>query len=168
MLNLKPTYYVDGTVDKLSIDTLIKDGVRGLILDLDNTVMRPRCGYFCEVVKPWLQEAQAKGLKLIIVTNNNNEEYLGSFNEALSEHNLKMFIKAKKPRPDKLLEAIKELDLPCEQICIVGDRVLTDVLGGCRVKTKTAFVQPLLGKDENLLFQILRKIEKLFLHPSHW
>jgi uncharacterized protein len=168
MLNLSPTYLVQGTVEKLDIEQLVADGVKGLILDLDNTVMRPRSGAFCEIVGPWLQKAKAAGLKMIIVTNNNNEQYLSSLDLLLQNHELEMIIKAAKPRPEKLLQALKKLDLRPEQVCIVGDRVLTDVLGGIKIGSKTAFVRPLLGKKENLLFRLLRKLEKLCLSPSHW
>jgi HAD superfamily phosphatase (TIGR01668 family) len=168
MLNLKPTYFVNGTVDQLDLKKLKADGIKGLILDLDNTIMRPRKGIFCEIVAPWLQEAKVQGLKLIIVTNNTNEKYLSSLEELLGQLELPMIIKAGKPKPHKLEEALAKLNLPASQVCIVGDRVLTDVLGGERVSIKTALVEPLLGKEENPLFRLLRRIEKICLHPSYW
>jgi|688.fasta_scaffold01786_28 HAD superfamily phosphatase (TIGR01668 family) len=168
MLNLQPDYLVKGSILKLSIQTLLSDGIRGLILDLDNTIMKPKAALFEADILEWLAEAKRAGLKMIIVTNNKNEKYLSSFDKALAELDLPMIIKAKKPRRTKLNEALKILDLPAEQVCVIGDRVLTDVWGGNRIKCKTAFVRPLLGKEEILLFRFLRKIEKLFLHPSHW
>jgi HAD superfamily phosphatase (TIGR01668 family) len=168
MLNLQPDYLVKGSILQLSIQTLLSDGITGLILDLDNTIMKPKSALFEADILEWLAEAKRAGLKMIIVTNNKNEKYLSSFDQALSELDLPMIIKAKKPRRTKLKEALKILDLPAEQVCVVGDRVLTDVWGGNRIKCKTAFVRPLLGKEEILLFRFLRKIEKLFLHPAHW
>lgn len=168
MFPLKPNYYINGTVIELDFNTLINDGIQGLILDLDNTIMKPKAGYFCDKVLPWLKEAKSKGLKLIIVTNNINDEYLQKIAPVLQENNLPIISKARKPRRTKLREALKELDLPANNVCIVGDRVLTDVLGGYLLNMKTAFVKPLLGEEENILFRLLRALEeKLLQKPTN-
>ncbi|MDX1921070.1 MAG: YqeG family HAD IIIA-type phosphatase [Candidatus Caenarcaniphilales bacterium] len=163
MFPLKPTYYIDGTVEEIDLKLLSKDGIRGLILDLDNTIMRPRSGYFCDKVLPWLKEAKSLGLKIIIVTNNINDEYLRKIAPVLQENDLPIISKAKKPRKTKLKEALNQLALEPEAVCIVGDRVLTDVLGGYLLNMKTAFVKPLLGAEENPLFRILRAVEESLL-----
>lgn len=168
MFNLKPDYFIKGNIASLDLDLLQEDNIQGLILDLDNTIMRPKSGFFCEVVRPWLQKAKCQGLKLIIVTNNKNEKYLSGLSPILNDLELPIIIKAAKPKPAKLLEALRQIDLPAEKVCIIGDRLLTDVLGGYNIGAKTAFVYPLLGKQENLLFRFLRKLEYLFLHFSYW
>ncbi len=168
MFNLKPDYFIKGNISLLDPELLVKDGIQGLILDLDNTIMRPKSGFFCQIAELWLSKAKAKNLKLIIVTNNKNEKYLNSLSQVLNQFELPIIIKARKPDPAKLLQALKQLDLPAGQVCIIGDRLLTDVLGGKNIGAKTAFVQPLLGQEENLLFRFLRKLEYLFLHPSFW
>lgn len=166
MLRLKPTYLPGGTVEKLNLQNMWTDGVRGLILDLDNTIMRPRSGEFCTVVLPWLKQAQQLGFKLIIVTNNTNEKYLNSIASTLDGLNLPMITKAGKPRRGKLREALEYLELPAAEVCVIGDRVLTDVWGGVRLSMKTAFVEPLLGEQENVAYRFLRKLEKTFLNES--
>ncbi|MDJ0625728.1 MAG: YqeG family HAD IIIA-type phosphatase [Candidatus Caenarcaniphilales bacterium] len=167
MFPLEPTYFIDDTVENLDVNQLIADGVKGLILDLDNTIMRPRAGYFCDAVLPWLEKARGLGLKLIIVTNNKNDQYLKEVEPIIEQHQILMITKAKKPRRLKLREALEQIELPPQNVCIVGDRVLTDILGGRRLGMKTAFVRPLLGNEENRLFRFLRKIELLLLCKPH-
>ena len=67
---------------------------------------------------------------------------------------------------DTLIKAIEYLNLPAENICIIGDRVLTDIWGGINVNIKTAFVEPLIGKKENILYRALRRMEKVFLERA--
>jgi uncharacterized protein len=160
---IKPTYYINGTVEEINLDGLLADGIKGLILDLDNTIMRPHSAYFCDKVLPWLNQARFKNLKIIIVTNNTNDQYLEKVGPIIESHKLPMITKAKKPRRAKLREALDYLQLPAEEVCIVGDRVLTDVLGGFRLNMKTAFVKPLLGQSENALFRLLRAFEETLL-----
>jgi uncharacterized protein len=166
MLRFESTYLPAGTILKLNINDLLADGVGGLILDLDNTIMLPNSGEFSEEISNWIENALDKGLKIIIVTNNKDESYLDGVEATLNKYNIPLIIKAQKPRTKNLKKAIEYLNLPPEKICIVGDRVLTDIWGGINVKIKTAFVEPLLGKQENILFRALRRVEKVFLKTA--
>lgn len=159
---IKANYVATCTTD-LDLNKFKEDGIKGLILDLDNTIMRPKSGYFCDEIQAWLAKAKELGLKIIIVTNNKNEIYLRSIEPLLKQYELPMIIKAEKPRRKNLKIAIEFLGFEPHEVCVVGDRVLTDVLGGIRLGTKTAFVAPLLGKAERKLFRALRRIEKMFM-----
>jgi len=163
MTFLQPDYLPDGTVDKLDLRQMKADGVNGLILDLDNTIMKPRSGQLSAEVSKWLQKAVELDFRLIIVTNNTNQTYLQSLTPLLQALKLPIICCAGKPRRGKLEEALSYLKLPPSEVCVVGDRVLTDVLGGARLSMKTAFVRPLLGEEENVIFKLLRKLEMLFL-----
>jgi uncharacterized protein len=163
---LKPTYFINGTVEQIDLELLARQGIKGLILDLDNTIMRPKSGYFCDKVLPWLNKVRFMKLGVIIVTNNTNDSYLQKIADVIADNKLPMITKAKKPRRAKLVEALEQLNLSAEEVCIVGDRVLTDVLGGVRLGMKTAYVKPLLGQEENLLFRSLRFLEELLLEKK--
>ncbi|MBK9771692.1 MAG: hypothetical protein IPP57_12885 [Candidatus Obscuribacter sp.] len=38
---LKPTYLIDGDITDVDLEKLSQDGIKGLILDLDSTIMAP-------------------------------------------------------------------------------------------------------------------------------
>jgi uncharacterized protein len=166
MLKFKSNYSPDGTILKLNINDLIADNIKGLILDLDNTIMLPKSGEFSPEIANWIKSALTANLKIIIVTNNKDEIYLNSLSPLLDKYDIPIIIKAQKPRSKNLKKAIEYLNLPAENICIIGDRVLTDIWGGINVNIKTAFVEPLIGKKENILYRALRRMEKVFLERA--
>jgi HAD superfamily phosphatase (TIGR01668 family) len=163
MFPLKVDFYIDGPVYELDLDKLKSLGIKGLILDLDNTIMLPKSAKFCSKVKAWLSQAQNHNLKIVIVSNNKNDFYLKQITPIIDEFSIPIIFHAKKPRTKKMREAVSILDLDCEEICMIGDRVLTDVWAGKLMKMKTAIVKPLIGDSENSFFKVLRKLEYIFM-----
>ena len=165
MFGLKPDFFINGDICHLDLTKLQDANIQGLILDLDNTIMRPNSANLCEPVIAWLQKLKDSNFKVVIVTNNTKETYLQKVQTILDGWSLKMFTKAAKPRTATLKKSLDFLELPPSQVCIVGDRVLTDVLGGILLGIKTVLIQPLLGKQEILFLRLLRKLEYLCLDP---
>ena len=72
MKNLYPNFYYK-KVEKITIETLIKNKIKLLILDVDNTLI----DYYknlSEEVKQWAKEMKGQGIKLYILSNTNNKE----------------------------------------------------------------------------------------------
>ncbi|MBI4533688.1 MAG: hypothetical protein HY711_07045, partial [Candidatus Melainabacteria bacterium] len=57
MVILKPTYLIDGDVTDIDLDRLAQDGIAGIILDLDSTLLAPRSGKLSKEVIEWLDKA---------------------------------------------------------------------------------------------------------------
>ena len=55
---------------------------------------------------------------------------------------------------------MKKYRLAKEEICIIGDQLFTDILGGNRVGIKTCLVNPLTNEDF-ILTKIFRLTEKI-------
>jgi len=158
---LKPSLVVTGNVTHISIDELVALGIRGLILDLDNTVMAPKSGIIEAPVQAWLDEARQKGLAAVILTNNKKLPYCLEAERVLG---MKVIPIARKPAVPKMQEALDLLGLQPKQVAVVGDRPLTDVWGGQRVGAYTILVEPLLKDVETPLIKFLRRLERLSLH----
>ena len=167
LFNLKPDYQIDGSVINLTPETLLKDSIEGLILDLDNTIMPPKAGKIDEDILKWLENLKAKNIKTIVLTNNSSGGYLKEVEIVLRDLGMEMISRGCKPMRKNIFRALERLNLPKERVCLVGDRVLTDVLGGVRAGIKTALVKPLLGEQENALFRFLRKFEYMFLKENY-
>jgi len=157
-LRLKPTYVVERVTD-INLQELKDDGIKGLIFDLDNTLMPPKSCVLPEDIELWLEKAKID-FKIAILSNNPNLSYVKEAGERIG---CIAFHKAGKPRKKAAVKALKELDLIPSQVVMVGDRPLTDVWLGQRLGLITILVDPLIKQKEARIIKLLRKLERLFI-----
>jgi len=162
MFRLKPTYIVERVTD-INLEDLKEEGIKGIIFDLDNTLMPPKTANLPEDISDWLDNVK-NFFKIAIVSNNPHEIYL---QKAKVKLNCPMYGKAQKPRRAVALKAIKDLDLLPSQVVIVGDRPLTDILVGQRLGIFTILVDPLIKREETAIVKFLRKLERIFIKSPH-
>lgn len=130
-------------VQEITIDFLIKNKIKALILDVDNTLIDYYKNLSDEVVK-WAFELQGQGIKLYILSNTNKEEKVKKVADKLK---LKYKMFARKPSKKGFVYIQKELGIKPENIGVVGDQIFTDVVGGNRCKMFTILVEPVTDKD---------------------
>lgn len=152
----KPSLIIEGTLTSLDIALLREKGIKGLILDLDNTVMPPHTGEIDEHMVHWLGEAR-KHFQLIIVTNNKRSHYYEKAGELLG---LPVIGSAGKPDLACFRQALDMLELDHTQVAVIGDRPLTDVWGGLRLNAFTILVDPLTKETEHPVIKFLRALER--------
>ncbi|HHY39464.1 MAG TPA: YqeG family HAD IIIA-type phosphatase [Clostridia bacterium] len=153
------------SIHEIRSENLIESGIRGVILDLDNTLIHWGFKLQSETVteelasaRSWICSLTSAGLKVCIVSNNAPARV-----KALADiMGVPALAKAGKPRRRAFLKA---LDLMCtgtaDTICI-GDQVFTDVFGANRIGLRTILVAP-LTKREFIGTRILRIFEFLVL-----
>jgi hypothetical protein len=143
----------------VSLDELEAAGIRGLIVDLDNTLLGFRETELATDHLAWVAEAHDRGMAIVMVSNNFSERVraiaqrlgvLGSVPNAL------------KPLPFGFLRAKKMLGLPKRSIAVVGDQLFTDVLGGKLCGHYTILTEPIESKDFPLT-KVFRFLERLML-----
>lgn len=156
---LRPTYLIDGDVTDIDLDQLERDGLRGLIFDLDSTLLAPHSGAITDDVAAWLARARAK-FKVAVVSNNRRDPYIEEVKCLLDMHCIG---RAAKPRRKAFLEVLKMFDLTPDQVAVIGDRPLTDVWGGQRAGMKTILVWPLKSMNEPSWVTMFRKLERVFI-----
>ncbi len=159
MVLLKPTYLINGDVTDIDLRVLKQDGVRGLIFDLDSTIMAPHSGILSPEVEQWLIFAR-DNFKVAIVSNNKRDHYLDQVKEVLQ---MPIIGKAAKPRRKAFFEVLKSFELQAHEVAVVGDRPLTDVLGGQRAGMKTVLVWPLKTQQEPGWVTMMRKLERIVI-----
>jgi uncharacterized protein len=133
-------------------------GIRGALMDLDNTLMIPRTPIIPKTIEAWLAEAKQIGFPIVIVSNNKNPAYLAQAETLLT---LPVIGFAQKPRRQFLREGLAKLGLPAQDVVVIGDRPLTDILGGQRLGCKTVWVKNLTHQDDKPLIQLLRRLESI-------
>jgi len=159
MCLLQPTYIYHSDITTVDLKRLKSDGIQGIILDLDSTIMAPRSGLIDERVSQWLNEA-AQHFKLAVVTNNKNEKYLEKAANCLA---MPLVGRASKPSGKILFSVLNKIGITPENAVLIGDRPLTDILAGKRAGMKTCLVTPLSTMREHVLVQYLRKLERLVI-----
>ncbi|MDQ1912865.1 YqeG family HAD IIIA-type phosphatase [Paenibacillus sp. GD4] len=153
---LKPDEQVK-TIFDIDLHTLFKQGFRGIITDLDNTLVGAKAPLATPELIDWLKVVSQIGFQVVIVSNNHRVR-VSAFAEPLS---LPFIYRAKKPIGASFRRALHMMNLKPEQTIMIGDQLLTDVLGGNRLGLHTILVSPIELKDEGLFTKIVnRNIEK--------
>jgi len=119
---------------------LISQGFEGLLVDLDNTLVPWKSAEVPEDVKRWVEEAKAAGLRLCIVSNTHNPKRLRRIAEELG---ICWIAHALKPRRASFLSAARKIGCSRERAVVIGDQLLTDIVGGNRTGMYTILVRPM-------------------------
>lgn len=127
----------------IDYDKLLKKGIKCLLFDLDNTVAPINMKVPSKKIKKFFSELQEKGFKTIIFSNSLKKR-VKPFKDALQ---IDCAARACKPKPKKFMQVIKEYDFQLSEIAIIGDQILTDILGGNTVGITTILVNPISSKD---------------------
>ena len=158
-------FYPNVILDKvqdISIEKLDKNNIKGLILDIDNTLVPEHMKEADENAVKWIERIKGAGFKLCIVSNASKKRVI-KFNERLQ---LYAIHRASKPGTKAFEKAGRLMDFKNENIAVVGDQIFTDIYGGNRVNMFTILVTP-IHKKENLFVMLKRLPEKLVLHSYY-
>jgi uncharacterized protein len=142
----------------VDLDELHGLGFRGLIVDLDNTLMGFRQTELEADHLEWVQQAHDRGFAMVMVSNNFTERVTGIARQL----QIACVPNALKPLPFGMLRAVRQLGLPRRQIAVVGDQLFTDVLSGKLCGLYTILTEPIEAKDFPVT-KIFRFFEKLML-----
>ncbi len=143
------------TLPDVSLDELQKRGMRGIVVDLDNTVCAYRRPELAPGVAEWVRDARARGFALVLVSNNFTER-VASVGAQLG---IPVVPNALKPLPFAFLRALRLLGTPRRATVVIGDQLFTDVLGAKLAGLHTILTKPLVEKDFPLT-RVLRFLER--------
>jgi len=135
---LRPSYIFD-RVEAIDLKAWWAAGLRGMILDVDDTLTLKNSAVVAPAVQAWLKEAREIGFHCYIVSNNRYPEHIEKLSEALE---MKALARARKPFPPGFQLALQAMQLAPEQVVVIGDRLLTDILGGSWMGMQTCLVAP--------------------------
>jgi HAD superfamily phosphatase (TIGR01668 family) len=143
----------------IQLDVLQSKGMKGIITDLDNTLVGSRDPIATPELVAWLDRVRDFGFKVVIVSNN-NQTRVSKFAEPIG---IPFIHAARKPASRAFRRALQVLELPAEQTVVIGDQMLTDVLGGRRMGLFTILVDAIAPTDEGIMTRVNRRIEKIAL-----
>ena len=153
-----PNQHVKSILDIHPKD-LQEKGIKGIITDLDNTLVEWDRPNATPRVIEWFEEMKKNQIKVTIVSNN-NEKRVKSFSDPL---NIPFIFRAKKPLSLAFHRAAKQMNIKKEETVVIGDQLLTDVLGGNRGGFHTILVVP-VAQTDGIATKFNRMVERKILN----
>ncbi|MBD2251309.1 YqeG family HAD IIIA-type phosphatase [Nostoc parmelioides] len=114
------------TLAEIKIDWLKNAGIRGVILDLDNTIISEDDRYLSPWAEDWIAEAKLAGLKLFILSNGKRRYRVKYWSHRLD---INAISPAKKPFPSAFRKAMTQMRLSSKNVLVIGDSLHTDIMG---------------------------------------
>lgn len=154
---LMPDYMFD-RFDDITPEFLAQIGVRGLIIDIDNTLVTYDDAEPTAAVHKWFDGLRGAGITAALVSNNGHAR-VTSFNVPLA---LPAYPNSKKPSRRALRRAMADMGRKPEETAMLGDQLLTDVLAAKRLGIRAIVVPPIKDK-KSLFFRVKRGIERPYI-----
>lgn len=152
-----PDRYVASTY-VIDFEKLHADGIRGLIFDIDNTLV-PHGAPADKRAIELFQRLKSIGFKCCLISNN-QEPRVKMFNEQIQ---VDYIYNAHKPSTKNYLKAMDIMGTDTGSTTFIGDQLFTDVWGAKRSGIPNILVKPIHPKEE-IQIVLKRKLEKIVLY----
>ncbi|MDQ0156039.1 YqeG family HAD IIIA-type phosphatase [Robertmurraya andreesenii] len=131
------------SIFQITPKSLKEKGIKGIITDLDNTLVEWDRPNATPKLIEWFDEMNKENIRITIVSNNNRER-VAAFADPLK---IPFIFQARKPLGKAFRKAVADMGLKKEETVVIGDQLLTDVLGGNRSGFQTILVVPVASTD---------------------
>lgn len=138
---------------------LALNGIKCLLFDLDNTIAPYTQKEPDQKVIDLFNNLKERGFKVAILTNSTRKR-VEPFEKIL---NVECKSSAKKPSTKCFNEIIDELKFNISEVAIIGDQILTDVVGGNKIGITTILTTP-LSKQDFFATRIGRILESIVIY----
>lgn len=114
------------TLASIDLEVLKSFNIRGILLDLDNTVISEDDRYLSPHAEDWIARAKQQGFQLFILSNGKRRYRVKYWSSRLE---IPAISPARKPFPFSVDRALKSMQLQPQQAIAIGDSFHTDILG---------------------------------------
>lgn len=154
---LCPKYQAKSILE-LDLEELERAGIKGIIFDLDNTLVEWKKETLSSEVIELISRFKNKGFKICILSNA-LEHRVESVAQVLG---VPYVSRAVKPRKTPFRKALEIMGTNPEETAVVGDQLFTDILGGNRMELYTIWTPP-LSSTEFVSTKAVRQIERMVI-----
>ena len=154
-------FYPDEWLDSAYIidyEGLYAGGFRGLIFDIDNTLVPHGAPADVRAVELF-RRLKAIGFSCCLLSNN-KEPRVKMFNQAIG---VSYIFKAGKPGREGYLKAMEKMGTNEKNTVFIGDQLFTDVWGAKRTGIRSILVKPIDPKEE-IQIVLKRRLEWIVLY----
>ena len=152
-----PDRYVASTY-VIDFEKLYKNGIRGLIFDIDNTLV-PNGAPADERAIRLFKRLKEIGFSCCLISNN-QEKRVRTFNEPIQ---VDYVYNAHKPSTKNYKKAMEIMGTDVSDTVFIGDQLFTDVWGAKRTGIPSILVRPIHPKEE-IQIVLKRYLENIVLH----
>jgi HAD superfamily phosphatase (TIGR01668 family) len=139
---LRPDIYYT-TVGAIDLDALQSRGIRGVLLDMDNTLVPRDTGVIPPSARDFAGDLASRGIKACLVSNNWHQRVSG----VAEDLGFSLVSRALKPLPFAFRKGMRLMGVEPHATATIGDQLFTDMLGGNLAGTLTVLVEPLSHYD---------------------
>ena len=138
--NYMPDFAVEAVYD-LTVPSLQAQGIKAVLVDLDNTLIAWNNPDGTPEMKQWLHDLRDAGIRIIVVSNNTKKRV----QRAVEKFGID--------------RAMKEFHYEKNEVVMVGDQLMTDIRAAHRAGIRSILVKPLVQHD-SIKTQINRARER--------
>ena len=125
-------------------DFYSQNGIKLLLIDLDNTLDSYRCRIPTERAVEKIKSIRDTGVEPIIVSNNREKRVKGYADKA----NVGFIYSARKPFSKRIRKFIQEKGVKAEETMLVGDQLMTDVLAARGAHIRVLLTEKVVKEDQ--------------------
>ena len=148
-------------VNEISTARLCDHGIRAILLDLDNTIVKWGEDTVSEEICEWIQGGRKRGLSFCLVSNS----YTHRARRIADDLQIAVVAPAFKPLPFGYIQALRRLDAKTEETLMIGDQFFTDIFGARFLNIRAVWVKPLSDTDF-WATRVTRCLERLVLNKG--
>ena len=141
----------------ISFEKLFEEGYRGVIFDIDNTLV-PHGAPADERAKKLFARLEKIGFQSCLLSNN-QEPRVKMFNQDIQTNYI---YNAHNPSTKNYVKAMEKMGTDKENTLFVGDQLFTDVWGAKRAGIRNILVKPIHPKEE-IQIVLKRYLERIVL-----
>ena len=155
-------YKIYDNVTEIMPSDLQAMGVKGILLDIDGTLMRTKDKVPNEAVLDWIKSLKKTGIAIYVLSNNKHPDRVKRLADSIEAD---WNYLAHKPKKEGFYKAAESLSLKHDEIAVIGDQIFTDMYGAARCGMKGLLVNSL---DTYLWYYYPRHIlEIIFWREKH-
>lgn len=144
-------------LEDIDLTALWATGKRLVLLDVDNTLLPWRSQEIPESTTNWLEKGRQLGFHFCVLSNTRNPERLARLTSQMGIE----YVRDKfKPNPKMFNMALEKYKVGPNEAVMIGDQLLTDVLGANRCGIDAIWVRPLHTKEFIGTTVVSRNLEK--------
>lgn len=130
-------------VSEITLEYIKENNIKGLILDVDNTLIDYYKNLSDETIN-WVNNLKQNDIKMCILSNSNKKDKV---KEVARRLEMEYIYFGMKPLKRGFKKVKKMLNLKSNEIAVVGDQIFTDIIGANRMKMYSILVDPIKEKD---------------------
>lgn len=141
-----PNVYIN-SVYQIDFEQLYQDGYRGIIFDIDNTLVHHGAPADGNAIRLFARLKQI-GFSCCLLSNN-KEHRVKSFNDKVQ---VQYIYDAHKPSVSGYRKAMEQMDTDLTSTIFIGDQIFTDIFGANRTGIRSIMVRRIYWKEEIQIF----------------